>query len=502
MSYRGMGQLVPAVQPIPDPWYQQKARELQAAAAATAGLGQDAAPALPSRVEPPPAAAPKYALMVGWGAVIALTAGIFWAATRGVGTKPVSANSRRRTRRNTRRGGKRRTTRGRGSSLRRYKALSASAARRMPESSFALPGRRFPVAGPPGSSRARDKWQAMQAIRYLNMGRVGTKQEYLAVRNAVIRRYGAKFWRSYDGPSWEKVQGAKRKRSQTRRKRPARRRLAANRTSRRGAVRPNQTATQLENIKTWGREVGWETGMGLADDGFSGGESDVRKKALQRDPLAGLHRELRKVVEGSPQTRRMYMQGWNRGVVDGYRHRLERLPTRRLKRPFYQGAASEQPTRRLKRPFRNARRTSRRNPKIVGPVRGYAAANTRRTSKRRSTAKSRVGYALSSLRHSGLSPKRAGLSSRIAASLARRPGLYRVGKGKVTKYKGSTSLQGAMTSTRLAASGSGETHWLVKVYKSGRPKVVVVRKIDAKGKTVYRVEEAAQRARKRRRAVA
>ena len=44
---------------------------------------------------PPPAGKPKYMLMVGWGVVMTLTAGIFWAAATGAGTKPVNANRRR-----------------------------------------------------------------------------------------------------------------------------------------------------------------------------------------------------------------------------------------------------------------------------------------------------------------------------------------------------------------------------------------------------------------------
>ena len=113
--------------------------------------------------------------------------------------------------------------------LHHYKALSASARSSMPDSYFALSGRRFPIRGPVGSSRERDKWQAMQAIRYLNMGRVTSRQDYLDIRNAIIRRYGAGFWRSYDGPAWPKIQSAKRKRSTTRR---PRRRLAANSATR------------------------------------------------------------------------------------------------------------------------------------------------------------------------------------------------------------------------------------------------------------------------------
>jgi hypothetical protein len=204
MTYRrNMGAAIPPIQPISDSWYQAKARELQTIAAATAGIGQ---------VEPPPPGAPKYALMIGWGAVIAITAGIFYAATQGVGTKSVQANRRRRR-----------------------------------------------------SSRLR--------------------------RNTSRRRHAS---------------------------------------------------------------------------------------------------------------------------------------------PFL--------------PFR---------------------VNTRRTAKKRSL--------------------KVGLSPKIVASLSRSAaGLYRVGKGKVTKYKAGVSLQGAMTSTRIAASASGEAHWLVRVKRSGSPKVVVVRKMDGAGKTIYR----------------
>lgn len=202
-------------------------------------LGQDT-------LSPPPVEAPpKYAMAIGWGAVLAITVGIFYATVSG---RPVAANRKRRrrssrrprrrssrlrsnkakrrsTRRSSRRPSRRRSSK--RPSLRRYKALSATARRRMPDKDFALSGRRFPIAGPPGSSRERDKWQAMQAVRYLNMGRVGTKQDYLKVRNAIIRRYGMSFWRGYDGPTWPKIQKAKRRAGATRR-RSSLGRLAAN----------------------------------------------------------------------------------------------------------------------------------------------------------------------------------------------------------------------------------------------------------------------------------
>lgn len=113
----------------------------------------------------------------------------------------------------------------------RYKSLSKSARKRMPASSFALPGKRFPIKGPPGSSRDRDKWQAIQAIRHLYMGRVADRHDYMAVRNAIIREYGPGFWRKYGAPSWAKVQRAKRKRRRSRR--TSRKKMAANRRRRR-----------------------------------------------------------------------------------------------------------------------------------------------------------------------------------------------------------------------------------------------------------------------------
>lgn len=90
-------------------------------------------------------------------------------------------------------------------------------------------------------------------------------------------------------------------------------------------------------------------------------------------------------------------------------------------------------------------------------------------------------------------PPPAKLSARVRKYLARQPaGLFRVSTGRspaITKFKGGISMQSAMTSTRIASSRSGEGHWLVKVYPSGSPKVVVVRYIAASGATKYRVEE-------------
>lgn len=74
------------------------------------------------------------------------------------------------------------------------------------------------------------------------------------------------------------------------------------------------------------------------------------------------------------------------------------------------------------------------------------------------------------------------------------PGWYSYGSGKkrdnvIRKYK-TESLGGALTSTRIAASASGETHWLVDNH--GRYPVVI-RIFDAAGKSAFRVEEYAKK---------
>jgi len=73
------------------------------------------------------------------------------------------------------------------------------------------------------------------------------------------------------------------------------------------------------------------------------------------------------------------------------------------------------------------------------------------------------------------------------------PGLYSYGHGKrgtaIRVYK-SEELGGVMTSTRIAASKSGESHWLIDNHR-GYP--VIIRIFDSKGKTVFRVEEYARK---------
>jgi hypothetical protein len=180
----------------------------------------------------PPAPRPlNWQMMLGWAGVVATGLGIFYLTTTQQGQRQLKPNRPRRpSRRSSRRKSSRRSSRRRSSRLRanrRYKALSKAARKRMPQSSFALPGKRYPIKGPPGSSRARDKAQAMRAISYLRMGRVASKADFLKVRSALIREYGVSFWKSNGGFGWEKVKSAKAKRRS--KKRRTSRRMAANR---------------------------------------------------------------------------------------------------------------------------------------------------------------------------------------------------------------------------------------------------------------------------------
>lgn len=136
---------------------------------------------------------------------------------------------------------------------------------------------------------------------------------------------------------------------------------------------------------------------------------------------------------------------------------------------------------------RASRRTSRRN----------SRRNSRRTSRRvrrnsrRTTAAGRIGGIINQIRAGSRRPSKGGLNPDVYRWLTRRAsGLYRIGGGgknpSVMKFKPGTSLHNAMTSSRIAASNAKETTWLVKVFPSGSPKAIVIRRFDKKGKTVFR----------------
>lgn len=106
---------------------------------------------------------------------------------------------------------------------------------------------------------------------------------------------------------------------------------------------------------------------------------------------------------------------------------------------------------------------------------------------------------IATIRNLGISgaPAASKLGQKRYDMLVRRgPGLYRISAGRspsVIKFK-TASPQGAITNTRIAASKSGESHWLVKVFPSGRPKAVVIRYITGDGKSKFRIEEYAAQA--------
>lgn len=98
-------------------------------------------------------------------------------------------------------------------------------------------------------------------------------------------------------------------------------------------LRRNTSKRALDNIRIWGREQGWDRGMELADEGFAGNASDVRMEGLKADPFAGLGRglggnQVLAAAKANAQTRRAYMSGWNKGIVDGYHFRLQRTARR------------------------------------------------------------------------------------------------------------------------------------------------------------------------------
>lgn len=78
--------------------------------------------------------------------------------------------------------------------------------------------------------------------------------------------------------------------------------------------------------------------------------------------------------------------------------------------------------------------------------------------------------------------------AKVATVLKRLPaGYYRYARGKLVGFKSGTTLSGAMTSARIAASRSGEKHMLIEVRDRT---ATLVREFNGHGKTVFRIEEA------------
>jgi hypothetical protein len=141
--------------------------------------------------------------------------------------------------------------------------------------------------------------------------------------------------------------------------------------------------------------------------------------------------------------------------------------------------------------IRMNRRTSRRR-------------STRNTGRRSSAARPKppkfsemgVWQAVAAVRESGRPSEVAGvLPPGVAAKFKKlAPGLYKYGygpkKGEVIVQFKNAGLKGAITSTRIGAKAVGEHHWVVDNFDPKFP--VVIRGIDDRGGTYWRVEEFAK----------
>jgi len=117
-------------------------------------------------------------------------------------------------------------------------------------------------------------------------------------------------------------------------------------------------------------------------------------------------------------------------------------------------------------------KTSKRRTSYRANKRGVLKGARREIGSALKHARSRGGY--------GPWPKK------VADVLKRLPsGYYRYARGKLVPFK-SANLSGAMMSTRIAASRSGEKHMLIEV-KDGA--ATLVREFNNRGKTTFRIEE-------------
>jgi hypothetical protein len=155
-----------------------------------------------------------------------------------------------------------------------------------------------------------------------------------------------------------------------------------------------------------------------------------------------------------------------------------RRPTGEAYKAYLRASRAKGPSKRSKSYFESNRRSSRvrRNAKPKMSELGvYAAVGAVREARPKE--------------HSALLPPG------VAAKFKKLPpGLYKYGYGpkkgeSIVRFK-TASLLGAMTSTRIGASKVGEYHWVVDNWDPSFP--VVIRGIDNKGKSYFRVEEYAK----------
>ena len=128
-----------------------------------------------------------------------------------------------------------------------------------------------------------------------------------------------------------------------------------------------------------------------------------------------------------------------------------------------------------------ARKTSRQVPK----------APRRAPHQVKFSTESKIGEAIWKVREDASREQLGFMPPGLAARLRKlEPGLYKYGWGPkrgevLQRYKNAT-IGGAMTSLRIGSRAAGEFHWLIDNH-DGYP--VVIRIIDASGKSAYRVEE-------------
>lgn len=141
---------------------------------------------------PPVSASPSWYWPVMIGVGVAVLGGIGYMSYNV--KKPVNAN-RRRVHRNSRRR--------RGRRVSRNARLSEARRARLSKSAFVFPARRaWPIESPKA---------AYDAIRAMQIGRVGSPSDYLAISNFIQRRYPG-VWAKYGHKlSWSKTKAAKTK---------------------------------------------------------------------------------------------------------------------------------------------------------------------------------------------------------------------------------------------------------------------------------------------------
>jgi hypothetical protein len=444
---------VPRIEPIADSWYQRKARELQrvAASAVMSGLGQDA----------PPPKAPNTGMMFGWLALTAVAAGLFWAVTSGPIGGPVRANRRRRSsRRRVSRNTKRRSSRGNRAESRLARKESREEQAHL-RSTIGAAG----LIGEWHHLQDEEMALVLEKVRLLKAGKspVAIQKRIDAVKAKIRKIEQSTGYYNHDEAERRRAAHSERKPSVRAVRGPDGKVRLVRRNSRRRSSRRRVSRNAVDVAR---------------HDVFDPARERARLREMLKQARYNVGAYQRDVERGGAG-----VVGWKRELVYWKGQAAD------IKRKLDSLHGVRRNSHKSRRAITRRRTTKRRTTGIR-----RLAANARKSS-----AYAQAQTALSTIRNLGVNgtPSAAKLSKSVQDKLVRRGmGLYRVGGSgrspKITAFKSSTSLQGAMTNTRIATTASGEPHWLVKVYKGGRPKVVVVRYIGKDGKTRFRAEEYAR----------